>query len=67
MKYVCNTCKSFFNLTKIDSPSLLVKYTWTIICPYCGSKDIKMTDIAKLQIDRKQKISKIENESKRIN
>ena len=66
MKYICNKCKSNFDLTKMDSPSLLVKYAWTIICPYCRSTDTKLSDIAKLQIVRKEKISKIENESKRI-
>lgn len=66
MKYICNTCKSKFNLTKMDSPSLLVKYAWTIICPHCGSTNTELTDIGKLQIVRKAKISKIENESKRI-
>ena len=61
-KYVCNSCKSLFeeldDFKEIESS--LVKYA-LLICPYCKSQNIGLTDHAKLLIDRRAKIEKIEN------
>jgi Zn finger protein HypA/HybF involved in hydrogenase expression len=62
-KYICNSCKSLFQ--ELDDnkniESSLVRYA-ILICPYCKSSHIDLTEHAKLLLDRKAKINKIENE-----
>jgi Zn finger protein HypA/HybF involved in hydrogenase expression len=59
-KYLCNHCKSLFeeleDFKKIESS--LIRYS-LLICPYCKSENIGLTDQAKLIIDRSEKIKKI--------
>lgn len=60
-KYRCKFCNSFFNESDITKQikSILVRYS-KIECPYCASRDIELTEQAKLLIERKAKINKIE-------
>jgi len=66
-KYICNSCKSVFH--ELDEnkeiESSLVRYA-ILICPYCKSSQIDLTEHAKLLLDRKAKINKIENEQQGI-
>ena len=65
MKYICNICNLEFNESDENKhiKSLLVR-SIGIYCPKCKTFDINLTNHGKLQIERKTKISKIENNSK---
>lgn len=66
-KYHCNFCGTFFNESDItlQIKSKLIRYT-KIECPYCASRDIELTEQAKLLIERKAKIDKLNENSEGI-
>ena len=61
MKYRCITCNAIFDEPAHNKTiaSLLVRQIF-LVCPYCKSNNIVLTDKGKLLLDRKTKIEKIE-------
>ena len=63
MKYICNHCSKEFDEPSTNKliTSLLIRNMF-LVCPYCRSDSIELTEIGKLLIERKKKINKINGE-----
>ena len=67
-KYICNKCNSNFNepIQNKQIESSLIRSA-ILVCPYCRSVNIDLTNQAKLLIQRRAKINKIQNDKSGIN
>lgn len=65
MKYRCKICLAEFDdpIKNKQISSLLIRYLTYISCPCCKSIDVELTEKFKLQLERKTKIIKIENDN----
>lgn len=63
--FVCNYCQAEFEprTMYIESSHKNVRYT---VCPYCASTDTRLTKKSKLMLDRKEKLDKLNDITRRI-
>ena len=59
MKYICNNCnKNFGKDAEEQIESLLFRYL-LLVCPYCKSGNVILSEQGKLLIERQTKINKL--------